>query len=221
VTPRHAFVNMVYPMKTPVLALLTLGLALISSFRADAQISSTPILPAQVEVRAVNFSYARLSSDSWIESEIQLDVKPKGKSVSGEFVNRVKVILSLGCEATDNKGLKRLVMYRAQTELISLEGGKPAIIRFYLPPEIVKRDNLRADTKYFVIELEANGEIQKPVKASVANDFTTPDSIKNFLNKVASEASANEGILMPQYLTPFQADLQRPSATPLRREIQR
>jgi hypothetical protein len=95
------------------------------------------------------------------------------------------------------------------------------MVRFYLPPEVVKRDNLRPDVKYYVVELEANGEPQKPVKASASNDFTTADSLKNFLNKVSAESGANEGVLMPQYLTPFAADSQRPSSTPLRREIQR
>ncbi|MCX6936443.1 MAG: hypothetical protein NTU80_00880 [Verrucomicrobia bacterium] len=206
-------------MKTPMLALLALGFVFVSTLRINAQTPAAP--PAQVEVNTVKFSFARIGSDAWLETDIRLDVKPGGKLVSGEFVDRVKVTLSIGCEASDSKGQKRLVFYRGNMELISLEGGKPGMVRFYLPPEVVKRDNLRADVKYYVIEVEAKGELQKPVKASAATEFTTPDSLKNFLNKVSSESGANEGILMPQYLTPFAADSQRPSATPLRRELQR
>lgn len=206
-------------MNPPMIALLAIGLVFVSTLRINAQTPNTP--PAQVEVNTVKFSFVRLGADAWLEGDIKLDVKPGGKQVSGEFVDRVKVTLSLGCEATDSKGQKRLVFYRGQMELISLEGGKPGMVRFYLPPEVVKRDNLRPDIKYYVVELEANGEVQKAIKASASNDFTTADSLKNFLAKVSTEAGANEGILMPQYLTPFAADSQRPSATPLRRELQR
>jgi hypothetical protein len=177
------------------LALLALGFVFISTLRINAQTPATP--PAQVEVNAVKFSFARIGRDAWLETDIRLDVKPGGKLVSGEFVDRVKVTLSIGCEAFDSKGQKSLVFYRSNIELISLEGGKPGMVRFYLPPEVVKRDNLRADVKYYVIEVEAKGELQKPVKASAATEFTTPDSLKNFLNKVSSESGANEGILMP------------------------
>ncbi|MEN9840940.1 MAG: hypothetical protein RL376_740 [Verrucomicrobiota bacterium] len=206
-------------MKTPLLALVALGFVSIFAPRVDAQTPVSP--PAQVEVSQVKFAAARLGSDNWLESEIRLDVKPGGKLVSGEFVNRVKVILSIACDATDNKGKKSLTYYRSQLELISLEGGKPAYVRFYLPPEVVKRDNLRADVKYYMVELEAAGEPQKPIKTSASNDFTTAESLKNFLNKVSAESGVNEGILMPQYLTPFASDIQRPYATALRREVQR
>lgn len=176
---------------------------------------------AQVDVAAVKFNAARGGGDSWLETEIDLNVKPGGRSVSGQFVDRVRVTLSLGVEATDEKGAKRLVFYRSSMETIALEGGAKSTVRFYLPPEVVRRDKLRADAKYYVVELEVNGQPQPPAKASVANDFTNIEMVKNFLTKVGAESGANEGVLIPQHLSPFAFDSQRRAPSVYRRESQR
>jgi hypothetical protein len=175
---------------------------------------------AQVEVASVKFGAARFGGDSWLEADVELDVKPGGKPVSGEFVNRVRVTLTMGCDAVDLKGVKRLDFYRSSAELISVEGGKTNV-RFYLPPEIVKRDKLKTPIDYFAVELEAAGEAQAAVKESASPKFTSAESTKNFLGKATSEAGVNDGMLMPQYLTPFSFDAQRRSPTFLRRELQR
>ena len=168
----------------------------------------------------VRFNAVRNGGDVWLEAEIDLDVKPGGKAVTGEYVNRVRTTLNLMIEATDGRGGKQNTYYRASVEAISLEGGK-ASIRFYLPPEIVKRDRLRADVKFYTVDLEAGGQPQPPSKAGIAASFKGPDSVKKFQDMVAKDASANENLLVPQHLTPFAFDPQRHSPTMLRREPQR
>ena len=184
------------------------------------QLSSQPAPASQVEVASVKFGAARFGGDNWLEADVELEVKPGGKPVSGEFVNRVRVVLTVGCDATDAKGAKRLDFYRSTAELISVEGGKTNV-RFYLPPEVVKRDKLKTPVDYYVVEVDAGGEPQAPAKESASSKFTSIDSRKNFLSKATSESGVNEGILMPQYLTPFSFDAQRRSPTFLRRELQR
>jgi hypothetical protein len=45
--------------------------------------------------------------------------------------------------------------------------------------------------------------------------------VKNFRDKAGSEAAINEGLLVPQHLTPFAQDPQRRAPTVFRREAQR
>lgn len=210
-------------MKLPVsLALLSLALVSVTPLQIFAQPApaATAEAAALVEVAAVKFGGARFGGDSWLEAEVEVNVRPGGRAVSGQFVDRVRLTLSLGAEATDDKGAKRMVFHRSSAEAITLEGGK-AFFRFYLPPEVVRRDKLRPDVKYYAVEIEAGGQVQPPVKASASNDFTSAESIKNFLSKVGAESGPNEGVLVPQYLTPFAFDTQRRSPSFVRRESQR
>lgn len=210
-------------MKIPTaFALLALGLVSVSSIQVSAQ--PAPAAPAegaaQVVVSGVKFGGARFGGDSWFEADVEVEVRPGGRAVSGQFVDRVRATLSLGLEASDEKGQKRMVFHRASAEAVTLEGGK-SNFRFYLPPEVVRRDKLRPDVKYYAVELEAAGQPQAPVKASASSDFTSAESIKNFLSKVGAEAGPNEGVMVPQYLSPFAFDSQRRAPSFLRRESQR
>lgn len=176
---------------------------------------------AQVEVAAVKFGAARFNGENWFEAEVEVNVKPGGRAISGQFVDRVRATLNLALEALDDKGAKRLTFYRSSVEAISLEGGAKSVFRFYLPPEIVRRDKLRPDVKYYVVELEVGGQPQPPARGSASTDFTSPDSIRNFLSKASSESGQNEGVLTPQHLSPFALDSQRRAPSVFRREGQR
>jgi hypothetical protein len=45
--------------------------------------------------------------------------------------------------------------------------------------------------------------------------------VKGFLGRATSAGGVNDGIMMPQYLTPFSFDPQRRAPTFVRRELQR
>jgi len=177
-------------------------------------------LAAQVEVNSIKFGAARIGSDSWMEAEIVLDVKPGGRAVAGQFVDDVRVTLNLGFESPEAPSGPPKLFYRSTATFITLEGGRQTV-RFYLPPEVVKRDRLRTPVKFYSVEIEAGGTAQTPGRANAATGFTSAASVQNFQSTVASESRANEGVLMPQHLTPFNGDSQRATSTALRREPQR
>lgn len=182
--------------------------------------AAAPAAP-QVEVSSVKFNYERAGGgDSWLETTIELDVRPGGRQAAGEFLDRVRVALNLGCEATNPKGEKRNTFYRASVEILSVEGGK-ASVRFFLPPEIVKRDRLRGEPAHYLVELDVGGERLPPTQAKTSKSIGNATALKSFQDKVSAEAAANDGILMPQYFTPFANDPRRPSPTFFRREGQR
>lgn len=211
-------------MRYPLAAFFLSAVVCVSQLQLAAQVNPRAAQPAaaqavsQVEVTSVRFSAAREDSGTWLESEVELMVKPGGRPVTTEFVDRVRITLSIAFENKDEA--KPFTFYRASAEAITLKGGK-AMVRFYLPPEVVERDSLRTDVKFYVAEVEVAGVIQPSTKGSMAARFENAETASTFLSRASSEAGANEGILMPQYLTPFDSDSRRVSPTFLRREAQR
>lgn len=169
---------------------------------------------AEVEVTTVRFQNLRAPTGAvgnWLEAEIALNVRPAPGAV-GQAVSRVKVLLVAGFELPAAAGAERRIEhYRAEAECVALEAGR-SLVRFYLPPELVKRDQLHGDPKYWGVELTVGGRPVAAARAAFAPLLGTADQRKNFLTKAGAAAGANDGLLLPQYLTPFAAEY--PRATP-------
>lgn len=168
----------------------------------------------EVEVATVKFSSLRApngSAGTWVENEITLIVKPVA-GTPGQMVSRVRVGVLLGFELPATAGsTRRLEHYRAEAECVALEPGR-ATVRFYLPPELVKRDQLHGDPRYWGVELAVGGRPVPAVKAAYALSLASPEQRKNFQTRGAAAAAANDGILLPQFLSPFANEY--PRATP-------
>jgi hypothetical protein len=95
--------------------------------------------------------------------------------------------------------------YRASAEAVAVEAtGSRTIFRFYLPPEIVKRDQITGDLKFYLVEVFVNGKALPLGKNCVpVSTLSSATVVESFRGKVSAEAGANDGILLPQYLTPF------------------
>lgn len=212
-------------MRTPLVALvlslfvsvLQLPVAAQTPAPAPAGQAASPV---EVDVSNIRFNAVRLEGVTWIEAEVELTTTPGGRAVTNAFVDRVRVTLSLMFEVAAGGGAKQNSFYRASVEAITLKGGKSSV-RFYLPPEVVERDALRPDLKYYLVELEVGGKLLPPTRGSVSKDFASAESVKGFQGMVSAESGRNDGLLMPQFLTPFANDPRRPSPTLLRREAQR
>ncbi len=119
------------------------------------------------------------SNGTWLESDITLLVKPAVGNPS-QMVSRVRVNLLLGFELPGVAGgERRLDHYRAEAECVALEPGR-ANVRFYLPPEIVKRDQLHGDPKYWGIEVTVGGKAVSPVRAAYVAALGIAEQRKNF-----------------------------------------
>ncbi|HUR57667.1 MAG TPA: hypothetical protein VM029_08150 [Opitutaceae bacterium] len=174
----------------------------------------------EVEVGSVRFTNVRASNGApgnWLEADIALNVHA-ATGAAGQMVGRVKVALLVGFELPGAPGSERRVEhFRAEAECVALEPGR-ADIRFYLPPEIVKRDQLHGDPKFWTVELTAGGRAVPASKASAAPALANAEQRRSFQSRAATAAVANDGILQPQYLTPFVNDYARATPTFVRRE---
>ena len=183
-------------------------------------LSATALAAEEVEVSAVKFTNLRApngATGNWFEADLSLNVHPAPGS-PGAMVSRVHVSLLLGFELPALAGgERRIEHYRADAECVALDPGR-AEVRFYLPPELVKRDQLHGDPKFWLIDVTAGGRPQSAGRASASAALANADARKNFAARAASAAALNDGLLLPQYLTPFATD--NPRATPsfVRRE---
>ena len=188
-----------------------------------AATAATVVAPSsnpEVEVSAVKFANLRAphgSSGNWYEATIVLDVRPV-PSTSGRMVARVRVTLTLGFELpAPPGGERRMEFYRAEAECVALETGR-SDVRFYLPPELVKRDQLHGDPQYWGVELAAAGRAIPAGRGSYASSLPAAEARKSFQTRAAAGAGINEGLLQPQFLTPFALEYARATPSFVRRE---
>lgn len=152
-----------------------------------------------VEVDRVDFERVPGPGGSWYAAVVRVVVTPAGQGDA--FVDRVRVALNLGFEL-GSLGAKRFEFYRSTATAVSARRGR-ASFRFYLPPEIVERDRLRGDARYYLIELAADGEPMPLNRRHVSPGLPTPEALAAFRARVAAEAASNDGVLVAQPDSPF------------------
>ena len=184
-------------------------------------LAAAPALPAQeVEAAAVRFSpnVRAASGANWYEAAVALDVKP-GPAAFGRMVSRVRVTLTLQFELPAAAGAteRRSEFYRATAECVALEPGR-ADVRFYLPPELVKRDQLHGEPRWWGVELAVGGKPVPAGRAAYSASLPGAEARKNFLTRATAAAPPNDGLLVPQFLTPFASDYPRATPAFVRRE---
>ena len=175
----------------------------------------------EVEVSAVKFTSVRAPNGvpgTWVEADITLNVRP-APGTPGVMVGRVKVTLLTGFELPALAGAeRRLEHFRAEAECVALDAGR-ANVRFYLPPELVKRDQLHGDPKYWGVELAVAGRTLAAARPAYSSALAGAEQRKNFQAKAGTAAAANDGIMVPQYLTPFAHEYPRATPSFVRREV--
>ncbi|MDF3056052.1 MAG: hypothetical protein K0R17_267 [Rariglobus sp.] len=179
----------------------------VMALAAISPLTAQPVPPPPVEVTNVKFNAARVDSGTWYVTEIEVQGRPGAATDNRNFINRVKVSLNLGIFSVKAPQGAKIpdTYYRASAEAVAVDsaGGK-AVFRFYLPPEIVKRDQITGDQKFYLIELFVDGKALPLTKNHfTATALSKPEFVESFRSKVSSEAGVNDGIMLPQYLTPF------------------
>lgn len=184
-----------------------IAIALASLVSAVAQpVAPAPSAPPPIEVATVRFNSVRADAGTWFVTEVELQPRGGEGAKNRNFINRVKVTLNLGVVSV--KAPVSTVpdtYYRASAEAVAVEAtGSRTVYRFYLPPEIVKRDQINGDLRYYLVEVFVDGKALPLGKNNFPlSTLSKPEILESFRNKVSGGAGANDGILLPQYLTPF------------------
>ncbi|MCS6299833.1 MAG: hypothetical protein H2170_06985 [Opitutus sp.] len=184
------------------------AIALASLVTAVAQtVAPAPNAPLPIEVATVRFNSVRADAGTWFVTEIELQPRGGEGAKNRNFINRVKVTLNLGVFSVMAPAGSKVpdTYYRASAEAVAVEAtGSRSVYRFYLPPEIVKRDQINGDLKYYLVEVFVDGKALPLGKNNFPiSTLSKPEIVESFRGKVSGSAGANDGILLPQYLTPF------------------
>lgn len=216
-----------YPRMKPLIPRCFLWAAAFAVSALCSLVAQTPAAgPVDADVADVKFGSVRVGSNTWYEIQIDVATRAGAATDNKRFLNKVKVTLNLGIfSAKAPSGAKVPdTYYRASAEAVAVEatGGKTTF-RFYLPPEIVKRDTLTGDQKFYLVELSVDG---KPVPLNARTHITTtalPNAaaLESFRGEVSSKSGVNDGILLPQHLTPLAFDNSRPYPSMIRLETTR
>ncbi len=175
----------------------------------------------EVEVSAVRFNSVRApggGTSQWLEAAVALSVHPPAGS-PGQMVSNVKVALMCAFDSA-GPGEKRTEYHRAEAECVALEAGRTEV-RFYLPPELIKRDQLRSEPRQWGVELMVGEKSVPSGRTAYSSSLGSSEQRKAFVEKVLRGHSRNAGCLLPQYLTPFVGEYPRSTPSFVRREAAR
>lgn len=159
-------------------------------------VSAQPNNEGTVEVANVRFDRVR---PDWYQVDVEVDVDAAPGNTS-RYVNRVGVTLHLGFKLVGASG--EFQFYRAEATAVALKHGR-SHIRFYLPPEIVDRDRLTGAADFWTVDLRVGNEAMPRSSKQVSSSLPNPAALESFLAKINSEAAANDGILVPQFQSPY------------------
>jgi hypothetical protein len=178
--------------------------------------ASTPSSGAEVEVRNVKFALVRPPSggDAWLEATVELTVAANSAAGAyGRFADRVQVALSLSVRRRDDE----FDFYRASAEAVSLEAGRAAF-RFYLPPEILRREQMNTDPFAYAVDVSVRGRPTIVSVAALSSALRSAEVLRSFKDRVAQAAPGTDGVLVAQYLSPFMASYGSDTPAFVRRE---
>lgn len=176
-------------------------------------------------------SVSNLSAQSIIVKEVEFDMVDSGvkkddfwrmaveitggrttdaNAINPKFVDDIEVNVLIGFELEKSK----FEFFESSVEIVTIEEGEDAIVRFYLEPEIVERLRLPEEPFAFLVEIKAAGEEVQSTRDMRASMLSTPERIENF--KRASRdgnVGDNEGLLVPVYESLFWTGVNRSELT--------
>ena len=154
----------------------------------------------EADVVSVRFERPRGPGGTWWVMEVEIGLRA-GTESSRRFIDRPGVVVELGCEVAQG-GTRAFEFYQAEATAVTVAQGG-ATFRFYLPPEIVARDRMTSDARFFVVELSIQGRVLPLRRENVSANLAQADTLARFRARVAAEAPRNQGVLLAQPFTPF------------------
>jgi len=168
-----------------------------------------------VAVRDVKFMQVRIGAQEhpWnrMQVELQANATLDPKAIK-RWVDKVKVTVTQ-IYKTDSAKFEDWNYYRSSATVLTLELGKPRSVLFYLPGDIVKRDNLRKEPDYYFVQVDvggtesplfdAKGALLTEQSRAVHREIAKKDVFDKAKDAADRGVITTPGILRPQYLLIF------------------
>ncbi len=183
-----------------------------------------------VSVRSVHFDPVKIGNqkNEWIRMQVELQANfnpetklsaeekaDKGgkKAANKQWVDKIKVTVTEIFKPLSAKDATEFSYYRASATVLTMEIGSPRSVYFYLPGDIVKRDRLKMQPDYYYVQLDVGGNevplfseagrIAPDMLAAVHKQFVNKKDFDGARDLADRGASANAGMLRPQYMVPY------------------
>ncbi|MEY4306999.1 MAG: hypothetical protein RJA95_367 [Verrucomicrobiota bacterium] len=191
--------------------------------KADGAASSK----SPVTVRSVHFDPVKIGNqkNEWIRMQVELQAnfnpetkvsaeeKAGKKAANKQWVDKIKVTVTEIFKPLSAKDATEFSYYRASATVLTMEIGSPRSVYFYLPGDIVKRDRLKMQPDYYYVQLDVGGNevplfseagrINPDMLAAVHKQFVNKKDFDGARDLADRGASANAGMLRPQYMVPY------------------
>jgi hypothetical protein len=177
-----------------------------------------------VFVRSVTFQQTKLGGqvNPWNRMQVEIQansvLEAKPAAAAGEatkagankkWVDKVKVTVTQIYKTTSAKP-EDWNYYRSSATVLTIEVNQPRSVLFYLPGDIVKRDNLKKEPDYYYVQLEVGGN-EEPLfaptgvvlpdqKMALHKDLQTKAKFDPAKDAADRGVVSSPGILRPQYL---------------------
>lgn len=155
-----------------------------------------------IEVSDVSFD--RVASN-WTSATIRIrpDRNPLPDAIDEDYVDDVRLSFYTCYEVDRGPDGDQFSFYNSEVRMVSLDRAKTYQVVFFLPGVIRDRDDLDLDPFAWVVEMEVGG-VKVPLdEDQYGGEIQTRNAYDSFLSRASSEGSANDGIMLPIYLTPF------------------
>ena len=164
-------------------------------------------LAAQVAPVVVN--RVRFDDDvrpyDWTRIAIELEANAieDPQAVNPEYIDNIEIELSSAYDRGDDT----FAFFTAKAEIMTLKVGEPKTVMFWIPKAIMERGNLRAEPKFWVVELAAGGRSLQVKKDNASRELqkTGATGLANFKRMLSENIGPNSGVMLPHNLTPYYA----------------
>lgn len=156
---------------------------------------------ASVSIKAVDFTPAVPPgmAEEWYEVVIELEGETRELEAR---LDPLQVGLELAFRVRA-EGREEFRFFRAAAEIVVPAMGDEVAVRFYLPPAIMERDELRREPFAWRVRLSQGGQVWPQTPASYSDALKSPPAAESFARRLQTEAERQDGLLVPIYLTPF------------------
>ena len=182
---------------SPLIFLLTL----VSLIGSVSSLTAQENLPVEV-VGNVDFR-SKLAPHGWnaVFVDIRANKNISKEAINSQYVDNVKLIFTAGYKLL--RGPKKFSYYQTEVSIATLEQGKTKRLAFFMPADIVERDDLDREPDFWTVDFEVNGELLGMEKNRTSSSIKDAKTLEQFKSAYGSEIIATQGIMVPAHLSPY------------------
>jgi hypothetical protein len=183
---------------------LLAGLFLVSACCLPTALHAQQATVPRVTVGDVDFDYDELGlypeEVLRMGVEFTFDDNPDPAALNEKWIDRVKVTVWIMFTNEDAEGEQpKFFAYQSAAHLVSVEADEDTTIYFYLPYEIVDRDNLQSDPFGYLVEFEVDGEKVTRPEGDAFRIQSSRVSVEQFKSNIEPELDKTAGLFMNQH----------------------